>query len=381
MQSIFSSNLVKVFGLLVLFSTSSCNNGNGPVTVNCDYDLAAMLSNIASSRINNAYGLFQTQMSELNVSANTFINQPNAGNLNTLKDKFSLAYLSYQGISTFEFGPAVEGSGVFRERFNTFPTDTQGIEDAIVNEKLDLDNSFKSVVGLPAMEYLIYGKPGVEADSIIRLFSTAPNAVKRGAYLSALGEDLVKKSETVQLKWSVSGGNYTQSFIESTGNADGSSLSLLVNEFNFDYEILKNFKFKIPLGRLNGGQILAENLEGYYAGISAELALAHARSLYNLYLGRSDAGVDGEGFDDYLRCLQTGADTADGLLADAIDDQFNVVISKLEALNDPLSDVLVSNKAAVDEAYTEMQKLLPLVKREMTAAFGVKISYVDNDGD
>ena len=203
----------------------------------------------------------------------------------------------------------------------------------------------------------------------------------RGVYLRLLTQDLLDKTITVQEGWLPTGGDYGSTFVGNTGNSDGSSLSLLVNDLNFDFETLKNFKFKIPLGKLNGGQVLPEQLEGYYSGLSLELAIAQTEALRDLYLGVDENGANGEGLDDYLRCLETSADISGDPLADAIELQFNDILTALNALNSPLSDELVNNKAAMDAAYQEMQEMIPLLKREMVAAFGVRISYVDNDGD
>jgi hypothetical protein len=50
-------------------------------------------------------------------------------------------------------------------------------------------------------------------------------------------------------------------------------------------------------------------------------------------------------------------------------------------LEDPLSQQLVNNKPVVNDAYVQLQMMVPLVKREMSSAMGVQISYVSGDGD
>ena len=64
-----------------------------------------------------------------------------------------------------------------------------------------------------------------------------------------------------------------------------------------------------------------------------------------------------------------------------ISSQFDITITKLETIPDPLSNSLVAEAAVVNTAYGEIQKLLTLIKTDMASATGVQISFMDNDGD
>jgi predicted lipoprotein len=57
------------------------------------------------------------------------------------------------------------------------------------------------------------------------------------------------------------------------------------------------------------------------------------------------------------------------------------VIEKLDAVPDPLSESFISNATHVEDAYKEIQKLLTLLKTDVSSALGVQISFMDNDGD
>ena len=46
-----------------------------------------------------------------------------------------------------------------------------------------------------------------------------------------------------------------------------------------------------------------------------------------------------------------------------------------------LGNDIIYNKPMVQETYQELQKLVPLIKVDMTSALGVLITYQDNDGD
>ena len=57
------------------------------------------------------------------------------------------------------------------------------------------------------------------------------------------------------------------------------------------------------------------------------------------------------------------------------------MISKLDAIPDPLSESFINDGVKVEDAYKEIQKLLTLLKTDVSSALGVQISFMDNDGD
>ncbi|MDQ3534753.1 MAG: peptidase M75, Imelysin, partial [Bacteroidota bacterium] len=159
----------------------------------------------------------------------------------------------------------------------------------------------------------------------------------------------------------------------------GSSFGELVNELNFDYEVIKNPKVGIPLGKKSLGQKLPESVEAYYSGISKDLALLNVKAIEDIYSGRSKAGTEGKGLDDYLN--QLNAQYNGGFLSAAINSQFDIVKSKIQVIPDPLSDAIINHQNIVEEAYSEIQKMVVLLKTDMPSAMGVLITYQDNDGD
>lgn len=350
-----------------------CDEGT-KLTEQTPYDLASMLQHIGENIIVQDYHELQGKAQRLAVATEAFSQEANIEHLQRLKSAFIEAYMAYQRVSMYEFGPAMDQGFSFRDRLNVFPTNTENIENNITSELTDIDANFKSTVGFPAVEYMLYDLPGTSEDEVIQKFA---NDSKRSAYLLALVNNASEKVDLVANAWN---GNYLATFIANTGNSEGSSLGMIVNELNFDFETLKNFKFRIPLGKFDGGIIQPQKAEGYYSGLSLILAKEQLDAMNDLYLGETKAGIDGEGLDEYLIHLDAGADQ-DGLLAEAIRDQFQVISQGLNLLSGTLTEELTNNKAAVDEAHIEMQKMVPFLKREMTSALGIKITYQDNDGD
>jgi predicted lipoprotein len=360
---------------LIAFATTSCDTDGGD-TVNCDFDAAAM-------RTNYADGIIIPQLEEWHLStqvlvsmANYFASQPNAENLVELRITFFASYKVFQEVSSFAYGPGVINGQAFRDMVNTFPTNANIINSQVVAGNVNAAVNPVSTVGYPALEYLLFGAQGATQAEVVSTFNDGPDAADRVAYVVSLVQHLNSIAQGQVDGWET----YRATFINASGSGEGSTLEQLVNQFNRDLENLKNYKLQIPLGKFNGGVVIPDQLEGYYSGGSAQLANAQLQALRNIYLGVGANGSDGLGLHDYLECLRAGED-ADGLLSEAISDQFQAIADAFMLLEDPLSQQLVNNKPVVNDAYVQLQMMVPLVKREMSSAMGVQISYVSGDGD
>ncbi len=366
--------MTKYTGLLLLFFLFTQCGEKGEDN-NCEFDTQVMITHFVDNTIIPNYQDFNEKVNQLNNAAQEFTNNPNQDNLMQVRTDWKNAYLAYQSVAAFEFGPAIDNGFSFKERLNTFPANAPTIDLLITEGNTDINAQFKSSVGFPAIEYLLFAPTDV--NEVLAAFTTADTGNNRLAYLTALTEDISSKSQLVYDAWV---NDFRSTFINNTGSTDGSAMHVFINEYLRDYELLKNFKFKIPLGIFNGGSIEPDKAEGLYSGISIELATANLTNLINLYKGVGANGQNGDGLYDYLVCLKAGEEDGE-LLADAILDQFEVIQTQLNTLSDPLTDRLNDQKETVATLHTELQKNVPLLKREMVAAFGIKVSYQDADGD
>jgi uncharacterized protein len=371
-----SVSVIIAFGAFVL-TVVSCKKDKEEEIPKSEFDRKAMLENIGNNIVVFNYSAIKTDALRLDSAANDFIISPDAIKLAALREVFKQTYLSWQNVSTFEFGPAEQG--LLRVNTNTFPTDTLQINNNISTGSYDLASAGNiDAKGLPAIDYLLFGI-GTDDNLILDKYINDPKADNRKNYLRDICAEVKSNMLSVYTSWISTGGNYINTFANNTGVDVGSSLGLLVNELNFDYEILKNFKIGIPLGKKTLGSPLPEKVEGYYGKNSVLLAVEHLKSIENIYLGRSKSGNDDLGLDDYLTHID--AQYNGGSLSAAIRSQFASTISKLQSIPDPLSETIMNDPAVVDAAYLEMQKLLVLLKNDMPSALGILITYQDNDGD
>lgn len=339
------------------------------------FDKSGMLTNYADNIVLPNYQSAKTALDSFAIEYSNFISNKTTINLNIARQKFIRAYMQFQYIGPFEYGPAE--NEIMRISFNTYPCDSALIKSNIASGSYNLGTAANvAAKGLPAIDFLLYGKNMSDA-GIVALFDTNLNAANRHTYMSTCINEMQTKLNTVIATWNSS---YRNTFVNSTGSSIGSSLGLIVNQLNFEIDLMKNGKVGIPLGKKSAGVLYPEKCEAYYANnYSVKLIKECLLNIENVYLGRTVNGSDGLGLDDYLDALK--AQHISSSLNDAIKNQFSITKTKLAAVPEPLSDAVINNFATVDAAYIEMVKLLVLLKTDMPSAMGIVITYQDGDGD
>jgi hypothetical protein len=361
--------LIGVVAMAVLACKKAKNDPEKEEEV--QFDRSGMLTNYANNVIIPNIAMAKTSMDSLVMAYNTFTANKTIQNLQTVRQRYITATIRFQHISTFEFGPSE--SELVRSNFNTYPTDTLQINANIANGSYDLNTTDNiDAKGFPAVDFLLFGL-NTSDTAVVSTFANAG----RSNYVQNCLSEMQTRLNSILNSWN---GSYRSSFISSTGSSIGSSLGLLVNQLDFEVDLLKNGKIGIPMGKKSAGTILPEKCEAYYARtISVRLAKECLTNIEDDYLGRSYAGSDGLGLDDYLTALKTSHGS--GTLNDAIKAQFAIAKSKLNNVSEPLSATIVSDPATVDAAYIEIQRLLVLLKTDMPSAMGIVITYQDSDGD
>lgn len=329
-------------------------------------------NNIILPRLTNA----KNDVTDLNTAILAFATAPDLINLTAAQTAFVKAYKSYQRIEMLQFGPGEEEM-VLRTYANTFPTDTAGIIDVIANGTVvDFEvAAYLDHNGFPALDYLLYKRA---ENDLVAWYADSAN-VNAVNYLKQVSEDLLSTITTLETAWLSTGGNYIATFKANATKTDaGSSLSLLTNQFSLVYENTKTYRLLVPLGTLD---VMPHKCEAYFSGISKDLIVEQLDAVSDLYYGKFEtSGVDSIGFEEFLKNEQ--AKTLDGAdLNSVITAQFAIATDAANAIPDPMSQALIDNKAIVQTAYTEFQKNVGYIKRDLTSAIGVMISYSDSDGD
>lgn len=359
--------------VILLVMGWACSKSNNKEEEDSKFDKAAMLTYYADQQIVPGYKALQDKINKLQAAAEAFVTNPSVATQTDALVAFKEAHLQYQYVEAYSFGPAASASYNSYMNFtgglvstdillNGFSIDIETIEDRIASGIYDLtaynNRNFYSQ-GFPALSYLLF-----EDDAIGRFGMNAAGRVK---YI----RDIVARMKLLTDKMVSDWAGYRSAFIANTQSNVGSPIANMVNSMAYEMDLLKGPRIGWPFGKQSNGQVFETKVEGYYIGNSVALAVANLKNLQLLY----SAGGSGKGFSDYLIALNKQA------LNSSISAQFDITISRLGAIPDPLSNSLSTQATAVNTAYGEIQKLLTLLKTDLASATGVQISFMDNDGD
>ncbi len=351
---------------IILFA-SSCKEDN-MLSKKVDFDRKSLLQHYADHIIPRHYKLLNDNVLAMDTLWKKFKAQPNNANLSTLRYYFVESYKAWQYSSIFELGPAEQV--LLRANVNTYPTDTFKISTNIRNANYNLGAASNlDAKGLPALDFLFF-KNDAEAISYL-------SKIENQLYIDAVINDLLTNVNFVNTTWASQ--SYRDDFSAKDGVDIGSSLGQLVNQLNFDLELIKTAKLGIPLGKKTMGTPLPHMVEGYYSGISKELLLLNLNSIKNIFAGNVNDQILGTGLDEYLRAVSAKNNGVD--LDLKIVEQLTNAKNAIDALPSNLSEAIKNQPSLVETAYTEVQRCIIYTKTDMPSALGIMITYQDNDGD
>ncbi|GAB5539322.1 MAG: imelysin family protein [Salibacteraceae bacterium] len=330
-----------------------------PTDVEDTFDKEAMLTNMAENVIVPAYRQFDEDAKTLRDASVAFTEDSSEENFGVLTGAFIRSYRSWNACAVFEFGPAADKN--LRLTMNTFPTDTGQIMENLRAESYDLKSAQNAdAIGFPALDFLL--NTMAAEDKVVM------DDPKAAAYIQANAELIATLSSEIISEW----GSYQSEFQSNTSSSAGSSLSNLVNEINYEFELVKNARIGIPLGKKTLGETQVEKLEGYYFNISSSLATSNLSGIRNAF-----TGGDGQGLDDYLNDLDVKKDGV--LLSTAIVELMDEIEQELQGKD--LAHKITNDPSSLESLYNKTQQLVVLLKTDMPSQLGVQITYQDNDGD
>lgn len=325
-----------------------------------------MLENISQEVIIPSYAAVQEDMMSVDEALDAFEGARTEGNLSMLRERVLEAYISWQACSVFEFGPAAENN--LRLVMNTFPVDTGQIGLNLTDDvTYDLNSAVNAdAQGLPALDYLLFAVSN--ASVALSDFEGADNP--RMVYMHDCVDRMLDAVDATVSGWDV----YAVEFKSNTASDVGSPIGLLVNQINYEFELLKNARVGIPLGKKTLGVTQPEKVEAVYASHSFELAIANLNGIEAAF----DGGA-GSGLDDYLNALD--ARGTEGLLSEQILLGFTLIREEFESFDVSMQEAIENEPVDLESAYTAIEQTVVLLKTDMPSQLGVQITYQDNDGD
>lgn len=337
-------------------------------TVNPDgFNRTAMLTHMADHIIMPGYDSLVADVQVLSEAVAALGSQPSESRLVKVRSAWQKAYTSYLNVQAFNFGPAGEEgiTKVLTEEIGTFPVSEAKINGYIAANDTSFNNFDRDSRGFLAIEYLIFGK---NTDSLYQ--------ASHLAYLKALTFNVAKRVGAVQMAWK---NGYRTTFIERNGTDIGSSTSQLYNEFIKAYELVKNYKLGLPLGkRIGQTQPEPQKVEGYYSGLSLTFLKVHFEAIIRIWEGKSSHSTAQNGFKAYLATVEGG-----NALVQNTEAQIDVIRRALAAVpNTPsVSAQITANPLPLETLYNEMQKHTRFFKSDLSSLIGIAITFASGDGD
>ena len=372
----------KFFPLLVVLVVSSCliacssddpENDNS----NDNFDRGLMLMNWADNIIIPSFQNFSAETNALKVASDDFIAETTLENLNTLRQEWEEAYLSFQTVALYEIGPAQNVE--LRSFLNTYPTNVSSIDSFIESQNYNLaDINFNDAQGFPALDYLLYGIADNDAD-ILDLFDNDFNGDKYRQYLSDLVNRIDNLANQVLEGWQ---NGYRDIFVQNSGSSVNSSTNRMANLFMEFYEVrLRNGKIGFPAGVFSGGNPEPSNVEALYRGdLSKSLCLEALNAHQDFFNGKAtNTNTNGESFASYLDFLNTIKEGED--LTTLINDQYATTTNVINMLNDNFYEQINTNNTQMLEAFESLQDNVIYLKSDMFSALSIDLDFNSGDSD
>ena len=190
---------------------SSGEVSNPPIPTDEGKNRTIILTHLADNIIIPAYANFKVKFDLMKIKSDAFAFQPSLISLSEFRTAWSEAYIEWQKVELFDFGPAEKQT--LHSFYNIYPASEKGINDNIIypNANLEVPAS-NAQQGFPALDYLINGVGKSDAE-ILAYYTTATDATKRIAYLGRLTIRMESLLGKVISDWN---GAYRETFISKT---------------------------------------------------------------------------------------------------------------------------------------------------------------------
>ncbi|MCZ2480596.1 imelysin family protein [Aquirufa nivalisilvae] len=358
------------------------SNGTGtdePTPQEDGKDRKAILIHLADHVIIPSYANFKLKLDAMLAKSDAFTSQPNTANLQAFRSAWIEAYIEWQKVELFDFGPAEKQT--IRNFFNIYPANEIGIQSNIADPAANLEvPASYAQQGFPALDFLINGVAKTD-EEIVAYYLTPVEGTKRIAYIKRLTARMNSLLDKVINEWNTT---YRETYVSKTGLDISSSTSLMINGFVLHYErFIRSGKFGIPSGAMLNGVVAPEKVEAFYKkDISLILAKTAHQAYVDFFNGKAvKTGLEGPSIKTYLDALKAKDSATGKNLSEIINAQLEATKLKLDVLKPNLYEEVKTNNQAMVTVYTEMQKTVRLLKVDMTSAMSITITYTDNDGD
>jgi predicted lipoprotein len=363
--------------LVCLIIACSSDTEDDIIQIN-EFDRSEILTNYVDNIIIPRHNDFKSEIDNLKIAVDEFVESPISSTYDNLHNQWLITYKKWQHIEMFNIGKAEEIN--FLNTINTYPVDELRINENIDSRKFNLTSSNDwSCQGLSGIDYMLHGIDNSKENVILKY----SNNSNYGEYLKNLLDIIINNTDQVVNHWSEN----KNSFVNSSGNSNTSSLNMLTNDFVYYFEKgLRTNKIGIPVGYFSGGNVFPDKVEAYYSSknsfndVSKELAKEALIASENLFIGRSSSGSKGPSLKTYLDYIYS-ADVNKNNLSPIILSNFQSANDAINELDKSFINQINSDKSKMLNAFDKLQALVVNMKTDMLSILSIQVDYIDADGD
>jgi predicted lipoprotein len=363
--------------LVCLIIACSSDTEDDIIQIN-EFDRSEILTNYVDNIIIPRHNDFKSEIDNLKIAVDEFVESPISSTYDNLHNQWLITYKKWQHIEMFNIGKAEEIN--FLNTINTYPVDELRINENIDSRKFNLTSSNDwSCQGLSGIDYMLHGIDNSKENVILKY----SNNSNYGEYLKNLLDIIINNTDQVVNHWSEN----KNSFVNSSGNSNTSSLNMLTNDFVYYFEKgLRTNKIGIPVGYFSGGNVFPDKVEAYYSSknsfndVSKELAKEALIASENLFTGRSSSGSKGPSLKTYLDYIYS-ADVNKNNLSPIILSNFQSANDAINELDKSFVNQISSDKSKMLNAFDKLQALVINMKTDMLSILSIQVDYIDADGD
>lgn len=368
--------LLSLFSVFLIIACSSESDEN-PNQV-ADFDRSSILKNYAENIIIPRYNDFKLALDNLKSSVDSYVAYPMVSTYDDMHNDWFEAYVKWQHIEMFNIGKAEEI--MYFNTINTYPVDELRINENINSKRYDLSNANDwSSQGLSGVDYMLHG---IE-DNKEKIIQKYVDDANYGDYLKNLLVIMTSNTDDIVQDWTT----YKDTFVQSSGNSNSSSLNMITNDFVYYFEKgLRANKIGIPAGIYSGGNTLPSKVEAYYSSknsfqdISKDLAKEALIASENLFLGKSSNGVNGPSLKTYLDYIYN-SDVNKENLSPIISSNFQKAKEEIDLLDSNFVNQINNDKTKMLNAFDKLQAIVVNMKTDMLSLLSIQVDYIDADGD
>ncbi|ABC27099.1 predicted periplasmic lipoprotein [Hahella chejuensis KCTC 2396] len=366
-----STSLFRLFSAGVL-AASALSLSSGAAAESLEKEYLQILQQARSDIIVPAHAQLSAKVQALKAKTTALCEETNAQSLEHAQQAWREAMQTWMSVSLIQFGPLQEQDR--RLRMQSWPIREKLLERAVEalasgSDPLQaaINNGSIAIQGLPAIEYLLFGKNALDK------LQSADQGARRCQALTAIASHSVDLATELEKEWKGGFGDNFENPFEADGNLSvpQESVDEYLNGLMTGIQQITANKVATPMG-LEGRSAKLKALESFHSRNSIANIRNNLSALRRFYMGG-----DGYGLDDFLLSRESAAmhKKITGLL-DGVDAQLAQIDFALEdAVND------AEKNAKVKKLYEALRQLQAAVEKELFPVIGVTRDFNSEDGD